>query len=383
MAEKRDYYEVLGVSRGASQDEIKQAYRRLARKYHPDMNKENQKAAEEKFKEMSEAYEVLADDQKRAQYDQYGHAGVEGTFRTGGFDWSDFTHYSDISDIFGDLGGFGGGIFDQFFGHRAPSGPKEGRSLRYDVEVTLEEIAEGAEKEIRIPHAVQCKTCGGLGAKEGDVKACPTCRGSGQVQRGQRRGNTNFVTITTCPACRGKGKQVTRHCTSCGGAGVTQTTSTIKVSIPRGAEEGARLRIRGAGEASPNGGPPGDLYVVVHMAEHPVFIREGSDLYVEAPISFTQAALGDDIEVPALKSTALVTVPAGTQTGTVFRLKGKGLPDMRGRGQGDEFVKVNIVTPTKLTSQQRELLKQFGQSAGGYEKNAPKKSVFRGFRRNE
>jgi len=385
MPDKRDYYQVLGVSKGASTDEIKQAYRRLARKYHPDMNKGDAKEAEEKFKEVSEAYEVLADEEKRARYDQYGHAGVEGTFRTGGFDWSDFTHYSDISDIFGDLGGFGfgGGIFDQFFGRRTPTGPHEGRSLRYDVEVTLEEIAQGVEKEIRVPHSIQCKTCGGLGAKQGDFKTCPTCKGSGQVQRGQRRGNTNFVTITTCPTCRGTGKQVTRRCPACGGSGVTQTTSTIKVSIPKGADEGARLRIRGAGEASPNGGPPGDLFVVVHMGQHPVFARDGSDLYVEAPVTYTQAALGADIEVPTLGGTALVTVPPGTQTGTVFRLKGKGLPDMRGRGQGDQFVKVNVVTPSRLNRQQQEILRQFGQSVGSYEKEARKKSVFRGFRPNQ
>jgi molecular chaperone DnaJ len=382
MADKRDYYEVLGVSKGASGDEIKQAYRRLARKFHPDMNKDDTKEAEEKFKEVSEAYEVLADDDKRARYDQYGHAGVESTFRTGGFDWSDFTHYSDISDIFGNLGsfGFGGSIFDQFFGRRTPTGPHEGRSLRYDIEVTLEEVSDGVEKEIRVPHSVQCKTCGGLGAKEGDLKTCPMCKGSGQLQRGQRRGSTNFVTITTCPTCRGTGRQVTRRCPACGGSGVTQITSTIKVSIPKGADEGARLRVRGAGEASPDGGPPGDLYVVVHMAVHPLFVREGSDLFIEAPISFTQAALGDQIEVPTLNGTALVTVPGGTQTGTVFRLKGKGLPDMRGRGQGDQFVKVNVVTPGKLTKQQQELMRQFGQSVGGYEKGAPKRSVFRGFR---
>jgi molecular chaperone DnaJ len=385
MAEKRDYYEVLGVSKGASKDEIKQAYRRLAMKFHPDMNKDNPKVAEEKFKEISEAYEVLVDDEKRARYDQFGHAGVESTFRQGGFDWSDFTHYSDISDIFGDLGGFGfgGSIFDQFFGSMRRTGPQEGRSLRYDIEVTLDEIAKGVEKEIRVPHTITCRTCGGEGAKEGDYKTCQTCKGSGRVQRSQRRGNTNFVTVTQCPTCGGTGKQILRACPECGGSGITQTTSSIKVSIPKGAEEGMRLRIRGAGEASPNGGPPGDLYIIVHVAEHPVFLREGSDLFVEAPISFTQAALGDEIEVQTLDGTALVTIPPGTQTGTVFRLKGKGLPDVRGRGQGDEFVKVTVVTPTRLTSHQKDLLRQFGQSVGKYERTAPRKSIFRGFRKGE
>jgi molecular chaperone DnaJ len=385
MAQKRDYYEVLGMQRGASKDEIKQAYRKLAMKYHPDMNKDNVKAAEEKFKEISEAYEVLVDDDKKARYDQFGHAGVEGTFRTGGFDWSDFTHFGDISDIFGDLGGFGfgGSIFDQFFGRTARRGPQEGRSLRYDIEVTLDDVAKGVEKEIRIPHTVACKTCGGEGAKEGDFRTCPTCKGQGQVQRGQRRGNTNFVTIANCPTCGGTGKQIVRECPSCRGAGVSQTTSNIKVSIPKGADEGMRLRIRGAGEASSNGGPPGDLYIVVHMAEHALFAREGRDLFVETPISFTQAALGDQVEVPTLDGTALVTIPAGTQTGTVFRLKGKGLPDMRGRGQGDEFVKVSVVTPARLTNQQKDLLRQFSQSVGGYEKSAPRKSIFKGFRKGE
>jgi len=383
MAAKRDYYEVLGVRKNASKDEVKQAYRKLAMKFHPDMNKESPKAAEEKFKEVSEAYEVLADDDKRARYDQYGHAGVEGTFRPGGFDWSDFTHYGDISDIFGNMG-FGGSIFDQFFGGRtARHGPQEGRSLRYDIEVSLEDVAKGVEKEIRVPHSVQCAACHGEGAKKGDYKTCPTCRGSGQVQRAQRRGNTNFVSITTCPTCRGSGRQILKSCSSCEGSGVTQATSNIKVSIPKGAEEGMRLRIRGAGEASPNGGPPGDLFIIVHMQDHQVFARDGSDLFVEAPLSYTQAALGDEIHVPTLDGNALVTIPPGTQAGTVFRLKGKGLPDMRGRGHGDQYVKVNVVTPTHLTANQKDLLKQFGQSAGEYEKASPRKGFFRGFKRDE
>lgn len=385
MARKRDYYDVLGIAKGASKEEIKNAYRRLARKHHPDMNKENPKAAEEKFKELSEAYEVLADDGKRTKYDQFGHAGVQDTFRHGGFDWSDFTHYGDISDIFGDLGGFGfgGSIFEQFFGRTQRRGPQEGRSLRYDIEVTLDEVAKGVEKDLRIPRSVECKSCRGQGAKAGDYKTCPTCGGAGQVQRSQRRGNASFVTITQCPTCKGTGRHITKACAECGGSGATQTMSNIKVSIPKGAEEGMRLRIRGAGEPSPNGGPPGDLMIVVHVAEHPVFIRDGKDLFVEAPVSFNQATLGDQIEVPTLDGKALVTIPPGTQTGTVFRLKGKGLPDMRERGSGDQFVKVTVVTPTKLTSDQKELLKRFGQSVGRYERSAPKKSFFGGFRKEE
>jgi len=381
MAPKRDYYEVLGVQRGASKDEIKKAYRALAMKNHPDMNKENPKAAEEKFKEISEAYEILADDQKRAKYDQYGHEGVEGAFRQGGFDWSDFTHYGDISDIFGGLG-FGGSIFDQFFGRGGRSGPQEGNSLRYDVEITLEEVAKGVEKEIRVPHSVRCKTCKGVGAREGDYKTCPTCKGSGRVQRGSRRGYSSFVTISNCPTCGGKGRQILKRCQECEGSGLVQTTSTIEVSIPKGAEEGMRLRIRGAGEAGADGGPSGDLFVVIHLADHPVFAREGNDLLVESMISFTQAALGTEIEVQTLEGTAVVTIPPGTQTGQLFRLKGKGLPDLRGRGQGDQFVRVTVVTPSKLSPHQKDLLRQFGESVGGYEKNEPKKGFFRGLRRD-
>lgn len=381
MARKRDYYEVLGISKGASKDEIKNAYRRLARKHHPDMNKDDTKASEERFKEISEAYEVLADDDKRTKYDQFGHAGVQDTFRHGGFDWSDFTHYGDISDIFGGFGA-GGSIFEQFFGRAQRRGPQEGRSLRYDIEVSIEEVAKGVEKDLRIPRSVECKSCAGQGAKPGDRKTCPTCGGAGQVQRTQRRGNASFVTITPCPACRGTGKHITKACAECGGSGSTQTVSNIKVSIPKGAEEGMRLRIRGAGEASPNGGPPGDLIIVVHMAEHPVFMRDGKDLMVEAPVSFTQVALGDEIEVPTLDGKALVTIPPGTQTGTVFRLKGKGLPDVRERGSGDQFVKVTVITPTKLTSEQKDLLKRFGQSAGEYERSAQRKSFFSGFKKD-
>jgi molecular chaperone DnaJ len=379
MAEKRDYYEVLGVGKSASKDDIKQAYRKLAMKYHPDMNKDSPKAAEEKFKEISEAYEVLADDDKRARYDQYGHAGVSSTFTGGGFDWSDFTHYSDISDIFGGLG-FGGSIFDQFFGGGARRGPREGRSLRYDIEVSIEEAAKGLDREIRVPHSVTCQTCGGQGAKPADLKTCPTCKGTGQVQRGQKRGYASFVTITNCPTCRGSGKQILKKCPTCGGQGILQTTSTIKVSVPKGADEGTRLRIRGAGEASPNGGPPGDLYVIVHLAEHPVFDRDGNNLWIEMPVTIIQAALGAEIEVPTLNGTALVTVPPGTQTGTVFRLKGRGMPDMRGYTDGDEFVKVTVATPTRLSSEQKDLLRKFGDSLGEHQKVPTKKSVFRRFR---
>jgi molecular chaperone DnaJ len=379
MAEKRDYYDVLGVPKTASKDDIKKAYRKLAMKYHPDMNKDKTKEAEEKFKELSEAYEVLADEDKKSRYDQFGHEGVQSTFRSGGFDWSDFTHFGDISDIFGGFGGggYGGSIFEQFFGGGARrTGPQEGRSLRYDIEVSLEDASAGVERDIRVPHSVACSKCGGLGAKQADIKTCPACKGTGQVQRGQKRGYTQFVTITACPTCRGQGRQITKPCADCGGAGSVQTTSTLKVSVPKGAEEGMRLRIRGAGEAGPNGGPPGDLYIVVHIEDHPVFDRDGKDLWVEAPVTFAQAALGAEVDVPTLGGTARVTVPPGTQTGTVLRLKGKGMPDLRGYGNGDQFVKVTVVTPTRLTAEQRGMLKKLGESLGDYGRGAKRKSVF-------
>ncbi len=378
MAEK-DYYDILRVPRTASKDDIKKAYRRLAMKYHPDMNKDNQKASEEKFKDISEAYEVLMDDEKRARYDQFGTEGVQSTFRTGGFDWSDFTHFQDISDLFGNMGGFGtgGSLFDELFGRSQRRGPSEGRSLRYDVEVSLRDVEKGAEKEIRVPHTIQCKTCNGVGAKPGDFRTCPTCRGSGQVQRTQRRGNTSFVSITGCPTCGGRGKEITRPCPTCGGTGVMQTVSAIKVSIPKGADEGMRLRIRGAGEASSEGGQPGDLYIVLHMAEDPEFKREGNDLYVDARISMTQAALGDEIHVPTLEGDALLKIPPGTQNGQLFRLKGRGLPNVRGYGQGDEFVRVIVDIPTKLTPEQKELLRKFAGLSG---EKPSKKSFFDGYR---
>ena len=380
MPPKRDYYEVLGVEKGASKDEIKKAYRKLAMKHHPDTNKDKTKEAEEMFKDISEAYEVLVDDDKRNRYNQHGHAGLRDTFSGGGFDWSDFTHFEDLSDIFGNQSGFGfgGSIFEQFFGGGVRrTGPQEGRSLRYDIEISLEDAAKGFDKEIRIPHSVSCETCHGQGAKPGDLKTCPTCRGAGQVQRGQKRGYTNFVTIAACPTCGGSGKKITRSCPDCKGAGAKKTISTINISIPRGAEEGTRLRMRGAGEAGPNGGPPGDLFVVVHVADHEVFHRDKRDLLVEAPISFTEAALGAEIRVPTLEGSALVTIPQGTQTGTTFRLKGKGMPDLRGQGQGDQFVRVVVRTPKKLTNDQKDLLEKFAGSVGEYGNSERKKSLFK------
>lgn len=382
-ARKRDYYNVLGVPKGASKEDVKRAYRRLAREHHPDVSKDDRKAAEERFKEISEAYEVLMDDEKRRLYDVYGHEGVRSQFRTGGFDWADFTHFGDISDIFGDLGGFGfgGSLFDQLFGlGRAPSrsraGPAEGPSLRYDLEINLEEAARGVDREIQVPHAVACAHCGGSGAEAGGSESCPTCKGSGQVRHAQRRGYTQFISVTTCPKCHGSGTLITKPCRECGGEGRQQKVSRIQVSIPRGADTGTRLRIRGAGEAGRNGGPSGDLYVVVHVLPHAVFERDGNDLSLEQPISFAQAALGDEVEVPTLEEKALLKIPPGTQPGTAFRLRGQGMPDMRGYGRGDLFVRVQLIVPTHLSAAEREALERFAAASEEDSGRSKRPSIF-------
>jgi molecular chaperone DnaJ len=364
MAEKRDYYAVLGIPKTASLDDIKKAYRELARKYHPDVTKEDPKVAEERFKEISEAYEVLVDDDKRKMYDQFGHAGVSQQFGPGGFQWSDFTHQGDIRDIFGDLGdfGFGGSLFDMFFGRGIGGrnrGPHQGQSLRYDLEISLEEAAAGGEREIEIPRSVECDACHGTGAKDGKVATCPNCGGRGQISNVQRRGYSQFVTVTACPRCGGSGKLAEARCPKCGGRGVLIKHSKIAMDIPKGAESGMKLRFAGAGDASPDGGPPGDLFVVVHVREHEAFKRDGSDLWIEWPVSFSQAALGADIEVPTIEGKAVLSVPPGTQGSAVLRMKGNGLPRLDGRGKGDQYVRVQIRVPKKLSAEQKQLLKRF------------------------
>jgi len=384
MPKKRDYYEVLGVKKGASTADIKKAYRKLAREYHPDVSKLDRKVAEEKFKELSEAYEVLVDDDKKKSYDMYGHEGIKSHFGRGGFDWSDFTHFSDIEDLFGGFSGFGdfgigGGIFDQFFGRRATrrAGPAQGTSLRFDLEITLEEAFKGVERELMIPHSVSCEKCQGSGSADGKKESCDTCNGSGQVKQSQTRGFAQYVSITVCPKCRGTGGKITNPCKKCGGSGSTQKTSKIFVSIPKGADTGMRLRIRGAGEASPNGGPPGDLYVVLHIAAHKHFIRDGNDLLVEIPITISQAALGDEVQIPTFEGKAMLTVPAGTQSGTIFRLKNRGMTDPRGYGRGDILARTVVEIPKKLNKQQKALLKQLDESLGDYSKGARSPEVAR------
>jgi molecular chaperone DnaJ len=364
---KKDYYEVLGVERGASNDEIKKSYRRLARQYHPDVTKEDPKDAEEKFKEMSEAYEVLVDDEKRKLYDAYGHAGVSGQFSGGGFDWSDFTHFGDIRDIFGDMGfGFGNSIFDMFFGGlggAAAQGnrPRKGESLRYDIEISLEDAAKGISQEAKIPTWANCEDCKGTGAHGGNTMTCPTCGGKGQISTTQRRGYSQFVSIQACPKCNGRGVIAEKECSKCNGRGQIRKTSTLKLEIPPGVENGTRLRIPGAGNPGKNGGPPGDLFVVVHVKEHELFKRDGPNIYLDWPICFTDAALGAEEEVPMVGGKVKLKVPAGSQSDTVFRLKGSGMPKTNGRGKGDQFVRIKIKVPPKLNKEQRELLEKFAE----------------------
>lgn len=374
MASKRDYYDVLGVGKSASVDDIKKAYRRLAREYHPDVSKLERKTAEEKFKELSEAYEVLVDDEKRKSYDMYGHEGVKATFRGGGFDWSDFTHFSDIEDLFSGTGGFGGGglggsIFEQFFGRttrQSRTGPVQGDSLRFDMEITLDEAYNGAEREVMLPHSVACDSCKGTGSADGKVETCETCRGAGQVQRSQTKGYAQYVTIAACPKCGGAGRKNTNPCKSCGGSGTAHKTSKIMVSIPKGADTGMRLRIRGAGEPGARGGHPGDLYVVMHLKAHKYFVRDGADLLIEVPVTISQAALGAEVDVPTMDGKAMLSIPPGTQSGMIFRLRGRGMPSVQGHGKGDILARVTVSVPKKLTREQKNLLQQLGESLGNY-----------------
>ncbi|NLI73298.1 MAG: molecular chaperone DnaJ [Euryarchaeota archaeon] len=359
--EKRDYYDVLGVQRGATADEIKKAYRKLARQYHPDVTKEEPKVAEEKFKEVSEAYEVLADDKKRRMYDQYGHAGVSSQFQNGNFNWSDFSHYGDIRDIFGDLGGFGS-IFDMFFGGGQQTQQRTGgRDMRMDVEITLEEAFNGLKKRITVPKFEHCDACKGTGAKDGKVITCTECGGSGQTRRTQSRGFAQFVSVGPCPSCHGAGRAPGSSCSECDGRGVNQHTSQIDLEIPRGVDNGSRLRISGAGEIGSPGHSPGDLYVVIHVKNHPKYHRDGADLLMEVDMNYPTAALGGTVEVTSLDGTAEVKVPPGTQPDAVFRLKGRGMP-IRGDLRGDLYVRMKLKVPDKLNSEQKNLLKRLAET---------------------
>ncbi|MGD6774475.1 molecular chaperone DnaJ [Sutcliffiella horikoshii] len=352
---KRDYYEVLGVSKSASKDEIKKAYRKLSKQYHPDINKADDAA--DKFKEIKEAYEVLSDDQKKAHYDQFGH--------------------TDPNQGFGGGGGFDGGfgfedIFETFFGgqgggrrRRDPNAPRQGADLQYTMTLSFEEAAFGKETTIEIPVEETCDTCSGTGAKPGTkVETCSQCRGTGQESVEQNTPFGRIVNRRTCSKCNGSGKSIPNKCTTCHGAGRVKKRNKIKVNIPAGVDEGQQLRVPGKGEAGVNGGPAGDLYVVFHVRRHEFFERDGDDVYCEMPITFAQAALGDEVEVPTLHGKVKLKVPAGTQTGTNFRLKGKGIANVRGYGQGDQHIKIRVITPTKLSEKQRQLIREFAETSG-------------------
>lgn len=356
MAEKKDYYELLGVSRSASEDEIKKAFRKLARKYHPDVNRDDPKAAEAKFKEINEAYEVLSNAENRARYDQFGHAAFDGAAGPSGFGGGGI---NDIFDMF-----FGGGFGNGFGGTRR-QGPERGADLRYDMEISLEQAAAGHAQEIEIPRTEDCSACQGTGAAAGThPENCPQCGGTGQTQVVQNTPFGRMVNVTTCSRCRGEGKIVHTPCGECRGKGKVRKNRRIQVTIPAGADNGLRLRISGGGEAGTRGGPPGDLYVYISVKRHKTFGRDGDHLIYEMPVSFAQAALGDEVEVPTLEGMTKLEIPAGTQTGTVLTIKEKGIPHLRGHGKGDLKVRLTIITPRKLSDKQKQLLTEFAKLGG-------------------
>ena len=366
MAEKRDYYEVLGIEKGASEDEIKKAFRKMALKYHPDRN-QGDKEAEEKFKEVNEAYSVLSDPELRKKYDMFGHAGVDPSAQAGpgagqwaggfggGFDGVD------LGDIFGDFfgGGFGGGSA------RRRNAPTKGRDLQHSLRITFEEAAFGTSKTIEIRKYVKCEKCSGSGAAPGTSKhSCSRCGGTGQIRTVRNSLFGQVQTASPCPDCNGTGQIIDTPCPDCHGTGQVMKNIKIEVNIPAGVDEGSVIPIRGQGEPGKNGGPNGDLFVVLAVSPHKLFEREGNDLYLDIPISFTQAALGDEITVPTLEGKVSYKVPAGTQPGTVFRLRGKGVADVHGGRKGDLYVKVTLEVPTKLNSEQKKIVKEMGDKVG-------------------
>lgn len=356
---KRDYYEVLNLGRDASDSDIKAAYRKMALKYHPDRNPDDV-AAEETFKEASEAYEVLSDQEKRSAYDRFGHEGMEGNFGGGGFQWSDFSHAGDFQDIF--EGFFGGGGGGRRRSRGGPSGPPKGRDLKIKVSLTLEEIAEGVEKKIALTRFQRCGTCEGTGAASGSAReTCRTCGGQGQVQQVAQTLFGQSMTVTACPTCDGEGQNVANPCTECDGDGRERGQTTLSVRIPAGVQEGNYIPLRGQGEVGPRGGPPGDALVFIEEQEHEYFTRDGNHVIYQLPLGFGQAALGAEIKVPILAGSAALKIPSGTQSGRVFRMSGKGIPDVNGRGGGDQLVQVILWTPEDLSRRERELFTELAQ----------------------
>ena len=378
MAEqKRDYYEVLGVSRGASEDEIKKAYKKMARKYHPDLNP-GDKTAEEKFKEVNEAYEVLSDADKKARYDQYGHAGVDPNFGAGGFGggFDGSFDFGDLGDIFGSFfgGGFGGGR------RTNPNAPQRGESIRMSIAISFEEAAFGCEKAVTVERYETCDTCHGNGCAPGtSPEVCPDCHGTGTVQVRRQTPMGVFATSSPCPKCGGKGRIIHQPCKDCRGSGMVRKKKTIQASIPAGIDNGQTISIRGQGNAGKNGGPAGDLLITITVRPHELFRREGTSVLCEAPITFTQAVLGAELEIPTIDGKVKWTLPAGTQPGTTFRLKGKGIPTLQGRGRGDQYVTVKVKVPTGLTGEQKEALRAFGAAMGEAVGAAEEESGLKGF----
>ena len=365
MAEqKRDYYEVLGVSKGASDDEIKKAYRKLAKKYHPDLNP-GDKTAEANFKEVNEAYEILSDKDKRARYDQFGHAGVDPNFNPNGGGFGGFGGFTDMGDIdLGDLfgsffgGGFGGG------GSRR-NAPQKGETIRAGVTISFEEAAFGCEKEVTVSRTEQCDVCKGTGCAPGTTaEVCPDCHGSGTVRIQRGGGGFSFSTTTSCPKCRGTGKIIHQPCKTCNGAGTVRKQKKLAVTIPAGIDNGQAVSLRGQGGAGRNGGPAGDLLIGVTVKPHPIFRREGTAVYMDQPVSFVQAALGAELEIPTIDGNVKYEMPEGTQSGTTFRLRGKGIPGLGGRGRGDQYVTVKVKVPTGLNKEQKEALRAFAATMG-------------------
>ena len=375
MAEKRDYYEVLGIQKGASEDEIKKAYKKLARKYHPDMNP-GDKEAEEKFKEVNEANEVLSDPEKKARYDQFGFAGVDPNYGAGaggaggfggGFD------FGDLGDIFGSFfgGGFGGGQ------RRNPNAPQRGESIRASVSVSFTDAAFGCEKSVTLERSEMCGICKGNGCAPGTTpEVCPDCHGTGTVQVRRQTPMGVFASNGPCRKCGGTGRLIHQPCPDCRGGGTVRKRKTIQVTIPAGIDHGQTISLRGQGNAGKNGGPAGDLLITVMVQPHDLFRRDGVDVFCEAPITFTQAVLGAELEIPTIDGKVKYSIPEGTQTGTVFRLKGKGIPVLNGRGRGDQYVTVTIETPRNLNKEQKEALRKFSETVGenNYEK---RKSFFK------
>ncbi len=370
MADKRDYYDVLGVDRGASADEIKKAYRKLAKKYHPDLNPNDKEGAEAKFKEATEAYEVLSDDNKRSQYDQFGHAAFDqtaGGYGGGGAGFDGF----DMGDIFSSF--FGGGFGGQ---RQNPNAPQRGRDIAYNIDLTFEEACFGAEREITINHLEKCVECNGSGAAKGSSPiTCPTCHGTGQVKTVQRTPLGNFQSVRTCSSCGGKGTIIKEPCRTCGGKGTVRNGKKIRIKIPAGIDNGQRVPVRNEGDAGVNGGPNGDLYLNVRVKPHKIFIRQGYDVLCDYPISFVQATLGAEVQVPTIDGKVSYTIPEGTQTGTVFRLKGKGIQKINSTQRGDQYVTIKVEIPKDLSESQKDILRHFDEKVDS-SKYKQRKSFF-------